>query len=98
MKLKSSQVRFLRRRAHHLKPVVQLGQQGLTEAVLAAIEEALTDHELIKVRLPALPREEKRHLCLEIRERSGAVEVQRIGHILVLYRPHPERPRLELPV
>jgi len=97
LKLKSSQVRFLRQRAHHLKPVVQLGQQGLTGAVLAAIEEALTDHELIKVRLPALPREEKRRLCREIGERSGAAEVQRIGHILVLYRPHPEGPRLELP-
>lgn len=97
MKLDNKQKQFLRAHAHHLNPVVLLGQHGLTEAVMAEIELALTIHELIKVRVPGQDREDKKTIITEIVETTGAELVQTVGHIAILYRPHPEEPRLELP-
>ena len=59
MKLSNKQKQFLKGLAHPLKPVVQLGGNGLTEGVLAEIDNALNHHELIKVKVPSDDREEK---------------------------------------
>lgn len=88
--LANNQRRILKQRAHHLKPVVLLGQAGLTEAVLAEIELALDHHELIKVRATGGDRDARDAQVLTIRERTGAVLVQRIGNIATLYRANPE--------
>lgn len=97
MKLTTKQKQFLRGEAHHLNPVVLLGQHGLTDAVMAEIDLALTTHELIKVRVPGQDREDKKAIIEQISETTGAELVQTVGHIAVLYRPHPEEPRLVLP-
>lgn len=97
MKLNTKQKQFLRTQAHHLNPVVLLGQHGLTDAVMAEIELALTIHELIKVRVPGQDREDKKTIINQISETTGAELVQTVGHIAVLYRPHPDEPRLVLP-
>lgn len=97
MKLNTKQKQFLRTQAHHLNPVVLLGQHGLTDAVMAEIELALTIHELIKVRVPGQDREDKKAIINRISETTGAELVQTVGHIAVLYRPHPDEPRLVLP-
>lgn len=97
MKLNTKQKQFLRSQAHHLNPVVLLGQHGLTDAVMAEIELALTTHELIKVRVPGQDREDKKAIIDRISETTGAELIQTVGHIAVLYRPHPEEPRLVLP-
>lgn len=97
MKLTTKQKQFLRGEAHHLNPVVLLGQHGLTDAVMAEIDLALTTHELIKVRVPGQDREDKKTIIEQISETTGAELVQTVGHIAVLYRPHPEEQRLVLP-
>lgn len=96
-RLRSAQVRYLRGLAHALKPVVQLGQSGLTPAVLRAIEEALLAHELIKVRLSGEDRAARAAAAARIVAATGAMEVQILGHVLSLYRPHPDKPRLSPP-
>ena len=90
--------KHLRGLAHHLKAVVQIGKNGLTDPVLASIDQALDDHELIKVRLVD-PQGRKRELAAEIAERSGSVQVGLVGNVVTLYRrqPDPEKRRIELP-
>ncbi len=77
----------LRARAHGLSAVVQLGQAGLTEAVLLEMERALRAHELIKISVPLTAREARSALLATLCARLQAAAVQQIGKILVLYRP-----------
>jgi RNA-binding protein len=96
--LTGAQKKHLRGLAHHLKSVVQIGKNGLTGPVLASIDQALDDHELIKVRL-AEPQARKRELAAEIAARSGSVQVGLVGNVVTLYRRQPdaEKRRVELP-
>ena len=89
------QRKHLRAMAHRLKPVVQVGQAGVTDAVIAAVEAALLDHELIKVRLTRP--EDKRAAADALARGASAALVGLVGHTAILYKPHPEEPRIELP-
>jgi RNA-binding protein len=80
----------LKGRAHALEPVVHVGHHALTERVAAEIDRALTAHELIKIRVDAPDRETRAELCDAIGARVDAAEVQRVGKILVLWRPAPD--------
>lgn len=97
MQLSERQRRHLKGLAHPLKPVILMGNAGLTDAVVAATSEALGHHELIKVRLPGLEREERDAALAQLAERTGSAMVTRIGHVAVLYRQHPDLPRIVLP-
>ncbi|BCX82956.1 RNA-binding protein [Methylomarinovum caldicuralii] len=88
--LDKKQKRHLKARAHPLKPVVITGQLGLTEAVLAEIDRALTAHELIKVRINAEDRQARREMAQQICDRLDAELVQILGHVATLYRENPE--------
>jgi len=79
----------LRRKGQKLRPVVRLGSQGLTEAVLREIDVSLKHHELMKIRVPAEDREQRDTIIAEICQRLGAENVQRVGHVALLYRPRP---------
>ena len=96
MNLTNKQKQHLKGLAHSLKPVVLLGGNGLTEGVMAEIDSALAHHELIKVKIPAEDREEKNLIMDAIVRESGAVKVQTIGHILVLYKQSEDK-KIELP-
>ncbi|HEX2254650.1 MAG TPA: ribosome assembly RNA-binding protein YhbY [Thermoanaerobaculia bacterium] len=87
--LTSKQRRWLRGRAHDLKPVVQLGTKGLTEPVVEAVDQALETHELIKVRLVG-EREEREVMAEEISDRVEAHLVGVTGRVAILFRPQPE--------
>ncbi len=76
--------------AHSLKPVVMIGQGGLTTAVLAEVELALDSHELIKVRIRA-ERDDRKAICEEICTATKAELIQSIGQIIVLYRVNPKK-------
>jgi RNA-binding protein len=95
--LTGTQKKHLRGLAHHLKPVVQMGKNGLTEPVIQSIDEALEDHELIKVRL-ADPQGRKRELAADVAARTGSVWVGLVGNVVTLYRrqPDPEKRRIEI--
>ena len=87
--LTSAQRKRLRGLAHDLDPMVMVGKAGLTDAVLAEIDSALAVHELIKLRF-VVAREEKKELAAAIEERVGCCCAGLVGHVAVLYRPHPE--------
>ncbi len=76
--------------AHRLDPVVSLGANGLTDAVIREIDRALAAHELIKVRVPGDDRAQRDDIFRALAERLGAARVQSIGKLLVLFRPRPE--------
>ena len=96
MNLTTKQRQFLKGSAHHLSPVVMLGGNGLTEGVLAEIENALDHHELIKVKIAGAERETKQLIIDAIVRETKAINVQTIGHILVLYRQSEEK-KITLP-
>ncbi len=88
--ISATERRALRARSHTLKPVVLLGQHGLTPAVIAAIDEALTAHELIKIRIRGVEREARESTIREITDGMQAEVVNVIGHILTLFRARAE--------
>ena len=94
--LSTKQKQFLKGLAHHLNPVVMLGGNGLTEGVLAEIENALNHHELIKVKVAGADRETKQLIIDAIVRETKGVQVQTIVHIFVLYRPS-EEAKIQLP-
>ncbi|AYA64256.1 MULTISPECIES: ribosome assembly RNA-binding protein YhbY [unclassified Alteromonas] len=96
MKLSNKQKQFLKGLAHSLKPVVQLGANGLTEGVVSEIDSALAHHELIKVKVPTDDREEKTLIMDAIVRETESVKVQSIGHTLIIFRPSEER-KIQLP-
>ena len=80
----------LRAEAHTLKPVVMIGQSGLTSGVLAELDQALNTHELLKVRIRA-ERDERKLITEKICTDSGAELIQSIGQIAVIYRLNPNK-------
>ena len=82
----------LKSRAHALEPVVHIGQGGVTDQVAKELDRALTAHELIKVKVSAPDRDAREALCDDIVTRTDAAEVQRVGKVLVLWRPKLDSP------
>lgn len=97
MKLTDKQRRHLRGLGHGLKPVILIGQAGVSDAVVAETSRALTAHELIKVRVAGLERDERDEALAYLAAQTDSEMVGRIGHTAVLYRRHPEKPRIALP-
>jgi RNA-binding protein len=97
MDLTARQRQHLKGLAHHLKPVVHLGKDGLSDSVVKQIDGALLAHELIKVRVIEGSPLDRHAAAAEVPGAVGAFLVQNIGKILILYRPHPDQPRIALP-
>ncbi len=95
--LSGKQRRHLRALGHHLEPVVQLGKFGVTDAVIAAIDAAIGAHELIKIRRGGECPVTRQEIADTLRTALDAEVVQQLGHTLLLYRRHPEKPTIELP-
>jgi len=98
MELKGTQRKYLRGLAHGLKPVVQVGKQGVTAGLLASVDQALNDHELIKVRFVDR-KDDKEALARRIAEEAGCAMAGAIGNIAVFYRRHadPDKRKIVLP-
>ncbi|MBN2355954.1 ribosome assembly RNA-binding protein YhbY [candidate division KSB1 bacterium] len=88
--MNSADKKKLRAQAHSLKPVIMIGQFGLTAAVLAEIELALSSHELIKVKIRA-EREDRKQISEKICIDTGATLVQTIGQIAIIYKLNPDK-------
>ena len=88
--LTSAERRGLRAQAHHLHPVIMIGEAGLTPAVLTEIDLALKSHELIKIRALGDDRNRRKSLSGDICTALDASPVQQIGKMLVVFRPRPE--------
>lgn len=83
--LSSREQRELRRIGHDLNVVVQVGDGGLSDGLVAEVQRALDDHELIKVRLPAIERKDRAAAAATLCEATGATQVQAIGRVVLLY-------------
>ena len=94
MPLIATQKKNLRGQAHHLKPLVTVAGKGLSESVIAEINRALNDHELIKVKLRS-DREVRKQWAQAIAEQCNAELVQSIGQIACFYKKHPEKPVID---
>jgi len=97
MPLSDAQRKYLRRLGHDLNPVVLIGQAGLSAGVVAELDRALGDHELVKVRARVGDRQTRDEILARLAEDTGCELVQRIGHVALLYRRNPDRPGLVLP-
>ena len=98
LQLSERQRKHLRSLAHGLKPVIRLGNAGLTPAVTAETARALEDHELIKVKAPGGGnRQARNELFAALALATASALVQRIGNVAVLYRARPRSPRILIP-
>jgi RNA-binding protein len=97
-KMKGSARKYLRSLAHHLKPVVIVGRNGVSAQLIGSVDLALKDHELIKVKFGEF-KEEKKEISAEIALATKSDVVGIIGNIVIFYRPHlePEKRKIKIP-
>jgi len=97
MALSEKQKKHLRRLAHPMNPIVMLGNAGLTDAVVAELDRALTDHELVKVSARVGDREVRNGTLATLASRTASELVQQIGHVGVFYRRRADLAKILLP-
>ena len=93
--LSNPQIRKLKGLAQRLEPVLHVGKNGLSEAFLKSVEEALGQHELIKIRFADF-KEEKKELAPQLADKSSSFLVTRVGNVVVLYREQPDPKRRQI--
>ncbi len=99
-KLTSIQAKFLRGLAHALKPVVFVGQKGVTNALITSTDEAFQRHELIKVKfIDFKEKEQKKEIAAAIENKTNSQMVGMIGHVAIFYKQHrdPDKRKIVLP-
>ncbi len=96
MILTKPQQKFLRSLGHDLKPVVMLGQHGMSENVMKEVEIALLRHELIKIKLAVGDRDLRDQLIEQIVSESHASVIQKVGNMLLIFRRNPQNPVISL--
>lgn len=94
--LTSKQLRELRALAHDLKPVLRVGKNGYGSSLKLELDQALTAHELIKVKFEREASIEPQELAEQAAVDLGSVKVGSIGRTLILYRRHPKQPKIVL--
>ncbi len=95
-KLSGAALRKLRALGHALSPVVAIGKDGVTDALVAAADEAIATHELVKVKIQREAPVNRHEAGIELAARTGSVLAQVIGRTLLLYRRHAKKPKIEL--
>jgi RNA-binding protein len=96
--LKGSQRKYLHSQAHHLKPLVLIGRNGINKQVMGSVDLALKDHELIKVKFGEF-KDAKKEISAEIAQTTKSELVGIIGNIAIFYRQHaePEKRKIKIP-
>jgi RNA-binding protein len=97
MPLTETQKKYLRRLGHDRNPVVLVGQGGISPNLVAELDRALRDHELVKVRARVGDRDERDAILQELAASTQSELVQRIGHVALYYRRNPDKPGILLP-
>ncbi len=85
----------LRAAGHHLSPVVQVGKEGVTPAVLKQLDEALLAHELVKVKVGSESPEDRFEAAARLSSGPGVLLAQLLGRTMLVYRRHPQKPKFE---
>ncbi|OOZ41763.1 RNA-binding protein [Solemya pervernicosa gill symbiont] len=97
MPLTDSQKRHLRGLGHSLKPLIIVGDKGISEGLIEETRSTITHHELIKVRVNAMDRESRDAMIATLCEACKAELIQRIGHVALLFKRNIDKPRIEIP-
>jgi RNA-binding protein len=97
LELTGKQRRHLRALGHALRPVAQVGKEGISEGMIAAVDRALADHELVKVRIAESAGLDREDAAEELASRTESAVAQVLGNVVLLYRADPEEPRIRLP-
>lgn len=97
MQLTGKDKRHLRALGHNLDVVVHVGKGGVTDGLVTAVNQALEDHELIKIRVLEEAPVDRKEAAEMLAERCGAVVAQVLGKVVLLYRRHPDHPEIVLP-
>jgi RNA-binding protein len=95
--LTGKQRRHLRGLGHDLRPIVQIGKAGIDDGVVAAVDRALTDHELVKIKLGDAAGLDRHDAAEAIAQKTTSEVAQVLGNMLLLYRPRPDEPTIVLP-
>lgn len=95
--LTGKQRRHLRALGHELKPIVQVGKDGIDEGVVAALDQALADHELVKIKIGEGAGLDRREAADELAVKTHSEVAQVLGNTVLLYRADPEDPKITLP-
>ena len=95
--LTGKQRRHLRALAHPLKPLVQVGKGGIDDGLVAAVDQALADHELIKVKVGENADADRHDIAAELAQKTKSEVAQVIGNTVLLYRADPDEPTIKLP-
>ena len=95
--LSKTQIKYLRKLTHSLKPVIMLGQNGFTEAVLNELEIALDYHELVKIKLSTADRDQRNQQIDEICQQTRSEQIQAIGKTVTIFRRNREKRVIEFP-
>ena len=97
MNLSNSQKRYLRGLGHAIKPLIQVGKNGITDALIKELGLVLDQHELVKVKLATDDRQARRIQMAELEEKTQASLVQTVGKVACYYRRNQDQPKLALP-
>jgi RNA-binding protein len=97
MPLSGKQRRHLRALAHKLRPIVQVGKSGIDDGLVAAIDRALADHELVKIKVGEGAGLDRHDAADQLAAKTKSEVAQVLGNVVVLYRADPEEPEIELP-
>lgn len=97
MALSKPQIKFLVTLAHNLKPVIMVGQNGVTKNLLKELDIALEHHELVKIKIAGEDRESRTEMIKQLSESSSAETIQTIGKTLTLFKRNTKKPKIDLP-
>ena len=97
IELTNPQPRRLKALAQRLEPMLKVGKQGLSGAFLQSVNDELAYHELVKIKFGEL-KEEKKQLAPQLAEQTASRLVMLVGHVVVLYRPHPDPERRKIAI
>ena len=97
MTLSEPQKKYLRGLGHALKPIVMVGDAGVSASVVAELDACLEHHELVKIRVKVGDRRARDEAIAELASKPSATPVQRIGNMALLYRENPEAKKITLP-
>jgi RNA-binding protein len=95
--LTGKQRRHLRALGHDLRPIVQVGRGGIDDGLVAAIDQALADHELVKIKVGESAALDRHDAATDLAARTRSEVAQVLGNTVLLYRPDPDDPQIKLP-
>ena len=95
--LSGKQRRYLRALGHELRSIVQVGRGGVDDGLVAAVDRALTDHELVKIKVAEAANLDRHDAAADLAARTRSEVAQVLGNTVLLYRAHPEEPEISLP-